>query len=154
MSPQAEGRVRFDFDGALALARQLWALSGTVGETESARASAAQIALQQWQGVFAQDFAQRMNIANQGAGTLQQALQGLAQGLAWAWSQAADEQHMRDRAAEIDRIKSNRNWAEDAWDWTVGDDIDKKTPMPPNVEIPKPPSFEPTCNMNVAWSSQ
>lgn len=150
----AEGRVDFDFGGALNLARQLWALATKLDETRSTRMSAAQTALQEWQGAFADQFVTRTNRSDQAAHDAVYALQSLAKDFAMAWAHAATQQRWNDRAAWIAQKENNKN----AWDtvtgWVFGDHTDEGTPHPLEVEVPSPSGFDPTANPYVQWEPQ
>jgi hypothetical protein len=142
--------VRFDYDGALNLARALWQLSLKLQDTQNARSNAAAIATRQWQGAFQQEFVQNMNVSNNTAAGLVQSLQNAAKDFATAWQHTADQKRLCDRAQAIQQEKDSRNFVEGAWTWAFGDHADD-APKPPGVDLPQPPSFEPTANLKVPW---
>jgi hypothetical protein len=145
------GNVRFDFDGALVLAQRLWALGSRIDDTVSARAAAAQTAEQEWHGAYATQFDDRINQSTSEGSQLAASASGLAKLFAEAWAHAATQQRWNDRATWIQNKENNKSAWDDATGWVFGDDIDKNTPNPPDVDVPGPPDFAATTNPHVPW---
>ena len=74
------------------------------------------------------------------------ALQALGNDFAMAWAHAATQQRWNDRAAYIQQKENNKSAWDTATGWVFGDNTDKNTENPPNVEVPSPPGFDATAN--------
>ena len=145
--PEGGGRVQFDFEGSLQLARQLWSTrrrrpdrgrrsgdpvrrpprpsgwgptptsSSAVGRTSGRRAPRSSPRLREDARLWAE-----------------------------AWARALDQQNKNNRAAEVERVRDDRGMFEKGWDSTFGeDDSDDQVPMPEPVSVPTAPSFLPTA---------
>ena len=85
----------FPFAQALPAAAGLWKLATQIeSQVAPARRAAAQTALNQWQGVFAQDFATAMNNSEASAHDVANALRQTAQNLAAMWARAQYQQQI------------------------------------------------------------
>jgi hypothetical protein len=137
--------VRFDFEGALNLARSCWALAGEVSSTQSARVNAAGIAREHWQGTFREHFDHGMATASSDANVLADKLRATATQFALAWVRAKTEQYNREWYREKERKQREQAWYQTVWYGAFGDPIDYGRPKPSPAQ-PVPPSFLPTAH--------
>ena len=144
------GRVQFDFEGSLALARQLWALADEVDSADRARESQFDDAMVKWRGAYADEFRNRRETERISKGNVVAGLREDAEAWAQAWASALDQQNRNNRAAAVERVREERNIFEKGWDATFGqDDSDREVPMPEPVRVPIPPRFEPTATERI-----
>ncbi|MGH9055816.1 MAG: hypothetical protein ACRDYY_08150, partial [Acidimicrobiales bacterium] len=80
----AEGNVDFNFGLALQLAREFYAMGGTISGYQTQRVGYSRTALDGWTGRFAQDFAGKMSTSNATAAELEDACRSVAT----LWAQA------------------------------------------------------------------
>jgi hypothetical protein len=136
------GDVRFDWTGSLRVARRLWALADEIEATMSSRVGHAEYALVDWLGAYGTQFADRVNDETAGAGAVVAGLREGANGWAFQWKSAMDEQNRRLHARAEQRAKDDRNIGEQVWGFFAGhDDL---PPKPSEAAIPTPPSFAAT----------
>lgn len=132
--------VRFDYAGALALARDLWQLAGRVDSQQVARGQAYNTAKCEWRGRYADESVTRMAHSDTAAGVVASQLRSAANRFAQAWADAHAEQTRRLHAREVERQQNDRGVLESAGDWLFGDDTDYgAAPTPPAV--PTGPDF-------------
>jgi hypothetical protein len=145
MGMQASNQnVNFPYDACLALARALWSLSTAItGTYQPARASAAQTAVQEWQGRFRQDFDQRMSVSNTDATNVSGVLQQAARGLAAQWAEANFQQQQYNYARLVQQKKDSQSGWDKAGNYLFGDSTNYGSAPPPPT-VPQPPGFEPT----------
>jgi hypothetical protein len=142
----AGGRVQFDFEGSLALARRLWALADDLEAAERHRESDFDVAMASWRGEHAQRFRGRRETERLSKRNVVAGLRDDAQGWARAWASALDQQNRNNWAAQVERVRDDRNLLEKGWDATFGkDDSDESVPKPAPVRVPTAPDFRPTA---------
>mgnify|MGYP001057108031 CR=1 FL=1 len=143
---KAGGRVQFDWDGSLELARKLWALADDLTDEDAGRETQFDTAKAKWRGTYGEQFADRRVTERSSRTNVVTGLRDDARAWAKAWAQAMDQQNKNNRAAEVERVSDDRGLLEKGWDSTFGsDDSDDKVPMPESVPIPTPPGFAPTA---------
>ena len=143
---RAGGRVQFDFEGSLALARELWAFADEVDTERATRESNFDIASASWRGSYADEFGKRRETERASERAVVVALREDAEAWAKAWAAAMDQQNKNNRVAEVERRSRDRNLLEKAWDSTFGeDDSEQSVPMPAPVPVPTAPAFRPTA---------
>lgn len=143
---KAGGRVAFDWDGSLELARKLWSLADDLTHEDAGRETQFDTAKAKWEGAYGKQFVQRRSTERSSRSNVVAGLRDDARAWAKAWAQAMDQQNKNNRAAEVERISDDRGMIEKGWDKTFGsDDSDDKVPMPDSVPVPTPPGFAPTA---------
>jgi hypothetical protein len=140
----AGGQVRFDFDGALDLARSLWALADHVDSSQADRTNSARVTLDHWQGRYADSFREGVNVAVSNASHLSEAFRLDARNLATLWKRAMDQENLVRYAEHVDRMRAERGIIEHVRDYLFGDDTDYG-PRPSPVPVPQPPNFAATA---------
>jgi hypothetical protein len=146
-NPWGGGRVPFDFDGSLTLARRLWSLADLVDHDMARRGQAADIARARWRGPYRAEFDTRVDIEANSARRIAEGLREEAKGWAEAWREALEEQNRRNRAARVAEERNSRGWFErNIGDRFGGDDSEDQVPPCPTVPLPKPPGFVPTAH--------
>lgn len=130
--------VRFDYDGALRLARTLWAYAEDLQSAKGARRSEAMDALQAWRGPFGDQFRDRIGDEQTSMASLIAALKTEADLWASAWKQAMDEQNRRLYARRVEQMKEERSRLEKLGDFFTGFDY---PPEPAPVPKPAPGMF-------------
>jgi hypothetical protein len=93
MMSDPSGGVVFDFDGALDLARRLWALADEWEQAYARRAAAASAALARWTGPAAHELTVQLPPERQASVQVCYRLRDEAQRWAMAWAAAADDRH-------------------------------------------------------------
>ncbi len=145
--PRPGERVDFDFDGALALARKLWALSIDLREEDEGRAGDAEVARAKWRGPYARRFDGRRDTERSSRFNVAAGLREDARAWAQAWATALDQQNKNNRAAEVQRVRADRGLLERGWDATFGEDnSEDEVAAVPEVPVPRPPDFAPTAS--------
>lgn len=140
----AEG-VRFDFDGALALARNLWTMADELEGQAAAMGEAGMTALSGWLGPYGTEFLGRRDVEHDSFGIVVQGLR--AEAITWGqgWAGAVNEANRRRRAAAVAAEQANRSMMEKVADAMVhGDDSDRQIAPVVEVSPPQPPSFAAT----------
>lgn len=144
--PKAGGRVQFDWDGSLQLARQLWNLADDLQTEDTGRESQYDTAKAKWLGTYGDEFADRRVTERGSKNHVVAGLREDARAWAQAWASAMDQQNKNNRAAEVERVRDDRSLWDKGVDATVGEDnSDDKVPMPDSVPVPTPPGFAPTA---------
>lgn len=147
MAPQGGGRVQFDFEGSLQLARMLWSLAEELSTEDTTRNSKAETALAKWAGPYGTEFAERRSTE---ATSRQAVVEGLRRDAsAWAesWAIALDQQNKNNRAAKVTELREGRSgWEKfsDKYLWTEDTSEQDVRPVP-EVTTPVPPNFHPTA---------
>lgn len=140
------GRVGFDFEGSLELARMLWALADEVEVEDDARERRYDTAMAKWRGPHADQFVDRRSTERSSRGNVVESLRDGANSWAEAWAVAMDQQNKNNRAARVEEIRADRSWMErNVGDRIMGDDSDDQVPMPEAPATPSPPAFAPTA---------
>jgi hypothetical protein len=130
--------VRFDYEGALRLARSLWSFAEDLEAAKGDRRSQAMDALRTWRGPFGDQFRDRVGDEQTSLASLVAALKTEADLWAAAWKQAMDEQNRRLYARMVDRMKAERSTLAKVGDFFTGFDY---PPAPAPVRKPTPGSF-------------
>jgi len=133
--------VRFDFEGSLRLARELWAYADQLEQAKGARRSEAMAALRTWRGPFGDHFRERVEDERTSLSSVIAALRTEADQWASAWKQAMDEQNRRLYARRVEQMKAERSAMEKLGDFFTGFDY---PPPPPPVPKPGPAGFHAT----------
>ena len=143
------GRVDFDFDGALELARKLWALADQVSQEEQGRQRDATTALAKWAGPHATRFAERRGAEFQSSMNVWTGLRENAQAWAAAWVDAMEQQNKNNRAAAVQQHRDDRSWIHEQWDehGFGEDDSESQVAAAERPPTPTPPSFTPTASL-------
>lgn len=134
--------VVFDFEGALNLARRLWAFADELESATSDRFTGAETALTSWLGAYADEFVERMNTEQNQLTQLVGLLRHDADQWASAWKDAKDEQNRRLWARQVDQMKADRNVFDHIGDFFTGFDY---PPDPVPVPKPTPSGFYASC---------
>jgi hypothetical protein len=144
--PQGGGRVVFDFDGSLELARQLWSLADDIVTEHGLRETDFTTANAKWEGPYGVEFEGRRADERTSKANVVEGLRDDARAWAQAWAAALDQQNKNNRAAEVTRVRNDRNLFEVGWDNTFGeDDSDSQVAAVPDVTVPIPPRFQATA---------
>jgi len=144
---EAGGRVQFDWDGSLELARRLWSLADDLTHEDAGRETQFDTAKAKWLGAYGEQFVDRRSTERSSRTNVITGLRDDARAWAQAWAQAMDQQNKNNRAAEVERVRDDRGLIEKGIDATVGEDnSDDKVPMPESVPVPTPPGFAPTAS--------
>lgn len=140
---KAGSNIAFDFDAALALARQLYTLADQVAGVGATRQSGAEGAGIGFQGSYAQAFATRM--ANEAASVSAVAggLRADAHQLASDWKAEMDQENRVRYARHVDALKARRSELDKITEFFVGGF--HYPPEPEGVPTPQPPAFAPTA---------
>lgn len=154
MSVEAGGRVQFDFDGSLQLARQLWKLADDLLTEDGKRETDYDTAVAKWEGAYGEEFVGRRSDERTSKWRVWSELRSDARLWAQSWAGAMDQQNKNNRAARVNELeeekRNNRSWAErNIGDRFVGDDsreqAESEVPEPAPVPVPTPPSFAATA---------
>lgn len=140
---KAANAATFDFDGALALARQLYALAGSVAAAGARRQALAQTAQRSFRGAFADQFGARMAVELDNFSSVAAGLRQDSEDLAQMWAQAMDNKNRVAYAHHVDALKAKRSELDQIGDWLTGGF--HYPPEPAGVCVPQPPSFAPTA---------
>ena len=133
--------VKFDFDGALPLARKLWQLADDIRTLKTGRASLATTALTTWKGKFADDFTQWQSDEESALDTCETQLRSAAEAWGESYAKAVNEQNMvlyTRKVAEIKKAQDDRNLLEDA-----GHALGSALGLNDGDKLPKDPSGHP-----------
>jgi len=132
--------LRFDYQGALNLARQLNTLADQVTSAATKRQTLADTAKKDFIGAYADQFASRMTVE-------QTNFRAVAKGLrndAMMWKNAMDEENRRLYGRHVDDVKNHRSLLDSIGDWFTGFHY---PPAPAAVPVPQPPAFKPTAEL-------
>jgi hypothetical protein len=135
--------VHFDYEGALALARQLYSLADELAGVAQRRQELTEWAKQDFSGACADQFRQRMQDESAESSKVVNGLRADAECCARLWKSAMDEENRRLYARHVDRLKAQRNVLEKVEDFFVGFQY---PPEPEPVPQPQPPGFAPTAH--------
>lgn len=133
--------VRFDYEGALRLARTLWSFAEDLESERTSRRSEAMDALRTWRGPFGDQFRDRVADEQTSLASLIAALKSEADLWASAWKEAMDEQNRRLYARRVEAMKEERSRLEKLGDFFTGFDY---PPAPAPVPKPGPAMFHAT----------
>ena len=125
--------VRFDYEGALRLARTLWSFAEDLEAAKADRRAEAVEALRTWRGPYGDQFRDRVDDEQTSLASLVAALKTEADLWASAWKQAMDEQNRRLYARMVDQMKDERSTLAKVGDFFTGFDY-----PPPPAPVPKP----------------
>lgn len=141
----AGGKVVFDFDGSLELARLLWALADALEAEDSGRQTDYETAMARFKGAYADQFVSRRDTETTSRSTVVEGLRADAKNWAKAWANAKYQQNKNDRVAAVEKIRADRSNMEKFYDLVRGnDDSDDQVPPAKSVTTPSPPQFFPT----------
>ena len=127
-----EEDVRFNWDGAASLERELRSTAGTLDHQVPQRNGYATHAREEWRGLYSRQFAQRMQICTTDAGRLSDAMTLAAYQVQELAEAARREQDRREKARRAKK-PGQRRLLDKAGDFLFGED--DKPPIPP----PEPP---------------
>lgn len=133
----------FDFDAALAMARRLYALAGSLTAATARRQALAQAAQRSFAGAYAEQFAARMHLEQDNATSVAAGLRQDAEDLAQMWAKAMDNRNRLAYAHHVDALKAQRDEVQQIRDWLTGGF--HYPPEPASVCVPQPPGFAPTA---------
>jgi len=134
--------VVFDYQGALSLARQLWALADEVTHTAGTRRDLGDQARINFTGNYGDELVSRLSVE---ATNLTQVANGLrddATAVAQMWKEAMDEENRRIYGRHVDDMKNHRSVLDSIGDFFAGFHY---PPEPQPVPLPHPPAFAPTA---------
>lgn len=124
--------VRFDWAAAARLAAELRATAAVLEAQVGARNAAAGVAREEWRGVFAEQFGERMRICTADARRFAAAMRDGAAQLDELAELARQEQQRRERAREWERQERDEGLGEKVVEFFVGER--DRPPIPPPVE--------------------
>jgi hypothetical protein len=107
---EVAGDVVFDYEGALSMARRLWALADALDTLMGDREEAATVALTDWKGPHGESFATRIGVERTNVDTVCAEFRGAADAWAWQWKQAMDEQNRINQARRYEYNKDHQGW--------------------------------------------
>jgi phosphoglycolate phosphatase-like HAD superfamily hydrolase len=134
--------VVFDYDGALNLARRLWALADEVTGAARRRGELALVAATNFAGAYGDQFSSRMSVEATNMTNVTQGLRADAMAVAGMWKAAMEEENRRIYARHVDDLKSHRSVLEQIGDFFTGFHYPSE---PDPVPLPQPPGFAPTA---------
>jgi hypothetical protein len=130
--------IRFDYDGALRAARELWQLADAMDHFESDRTSATADALVSFEGQHANELRGRSENRHTSSTNVARGLRNDALDCAASWKRAMDQENRVRYAQHIDHLKSERNFVTKVADHFTGFDWPEQ---PSVVALPQPPLF-------------
>jgi len=144
---EVAGDVEFDWTGSLQMARDLWALAEQLTTTMANRETAATHAALDWVGPHHDSFVTRMATERTNVDAAAGQLKAAADGWAFQWQQAMDQQNQILMARE--------------WDGREGDTLNqisfgllgsgpKRPPDPTPTAVPTAPDYQPTRSFYTA----
>ena len=128
-----EEDVRFNWDGAASLERELRSTASTLDQQVPQRNGYATHARDEWRGLYSRQFAQRMQICTTDAGRLSDAMTLAANQVQELAEAARREQDRREKARQWKKDQDDEGLLDKAGDFLFGED--DKPPIPP----PEPP---------------
>jgi len=128
-----EEDVRFNWDGAASLERELRSTASTLDQQVPQRNGYATHARDEWRGLYSRQFAQRMQICTTDAGRLSDAMTLAANQVQELAEAARREQDRREKARAWKEKHDHKSLLDKVGDFFGGDD--DKPPIPP----PEPP---------------
>jgi hypothetical protein len=128
--------VRFNWEAAAALERELRSAAGVLDGQVPQRNAWAGDAQQEWRGVYSLQFAGRMEIFTTDARRLSGAFALAANQVRELADAARREQQRRDTAMAYKREQEDESLVEEGWEYVT--DSDEEVPVPPPEP---PPSF-------------
>ncbi|MGH2719317.1 MAG: hypothetical protein ACRDJU_12155 [Actinomycetota bacterium] len=145
MQVKAGHDVVFDFEGALALARRLYALADQLASVGATRQRGAEGASVGFVGSYAQAFSGRLATEAANVSAVAAGLRGDAGTLAAMWKTEMDNENRVRYARHVDALKSARSEVSQIEDWLTG--TFHYPPEPAGVALPQPPAFAPTAEL-------
>jgi len=133
--------VVFDYQGALSLARRLWALADEVTHVAGQRRELADSAKTNFMGAYGDQFSSRIGVEGTNLTNVAQGLRNDAMAAARMWKAAMEEENRRLYARHVDEMKSHRSVLQSIGDFFTGFDY---PPEPEPVPLPRPPGFAST----------
>lgn len=144
--------VRFDYDGALQLARALWTYADTLSGVKPGRATDVDTALKLWTGPKAREFKTAASDEISSMNSFVTALRAEAKGWAKCWKDAFDLQNNINWARANEKKKSDRSGMETFSDnWNPFDSGYQPPPKPEPVAQPASPDFYATAYSFYSW---
>lgn len=134
--------VRFDFEGALRLARNLCAQADALDALRAERLTKAETALGSWLGPYATEFAGRVEDELAKLSELAAHLRFEAEQWAVAWTAATDQQLWKLYARRCKEILDDRGWGQKFVDHFNGVDL---PPEPQPAQKPSAPDYLALC---------
>jgi uncharacterized protein YukE len=131
-----EEPVRFNWDAAASLERELRSTAATLDGQIPQRNAYAGDAQREWRGVYSLQFVNRMEICTTDARRLKGSLELAANQVRELAEAARREQDRRDRAMAWKREQEDETDLEEAWEYIT--DTDEEVPIP---EPEPPPRF-------------
>ena len=128
-----EEDVRFNWDGAASLERELRSTASTLDQQVPQRNGYATHARDEWRCLYSRQFAQRMQICTTDAGRLSDAMTLAANQVQELAEAARREQDRREKARQWKKDQDDEGLLDKAGDFLFGED--DKPPIPP----PEPP---------------
>jgi len=128
-----EEDVRFNWDGAASLERELRSTASTLDQQVPQRNGYATHARDEWRGLYSRQFAQRTQICTTDAGRLSDAMTLAANQVQELAEAARREQDRREKARQWKKDQDDEGLLDKAGDFLFGED--DKPPIPP----PEPP---------------
>ena len=131
------GDVEFDYDGALLMARRLWALADALESVMAGREGAAAEALVDWKGPHATSFLERIAVERVDVNGVASQFREASYAWAAAWKDAIDQQN---------RILQARRWEYNKDHQGLFGHLDgvERPHDPAPRPLPAPPEFQPT----------
>ncbi|MGQ0823503.1 MAG: hypothetical protein ACT4OX_00495 [Actinomycetota bacterium] len=145
---QAADDVVFDYEGALALARNLWQLADHTDALRLRRQTQADATLVSWVGTHAVEFERRVTNEQSELTHVAECLRADAQAWALQWKRAMDTQNKVIYARHVDDKKASRSLISKVGDLFGGPDY---PPEPAPVPVPQPPLYV-SCAQLVRYS--
>ena len=136
--------LKFDYEGALNLARQLNNLADQLAQAGTTRQGLSDVALKDFIGAYADQFRSRVSVEQANFKAVVQGLRNDAMDLATMWKHAMEEENRRLYARHVDDMKNNRSVLDTIGDWFTGFHY---PPEPAPVPLPQPPAFTPTAQL-------
>lgn len=135
------GDVEFDWDGSLQMARELWALGEALKTMMTNRETAATHASLDWVGPHYDNFVTRMGVERTNVDGAVTQLQAAANGWAFQWQQAMDQQNQVLMAREFDGREGDTL---NKVSFGLLGSGPKRPPDPTPTKLPEAPDFQPT----------
>lgn len=135
-------KVVFDWSGSLRVARLSWTMAEQLDQLVGERSAAARAALASWLGVYADEFAARIDDEVRTAANLAEQMRGEANGWAEEWRKAMDQENYNRYQDACDRVRDDRDLGDKIAGFFTGHDDLPDQPAP--AASPAPPNFAPT----------
>lgn len=136
----------FDFDGVLALCRELWAAADELDQIVKDRDELTVVAAKEWKGPHSETFLDAIEVDVEDESGLVTLLRDAANDWANAWLSAMNDESR----ARHDRAVDD---ADSAWEWLPGISDAPVTDFSPLTVVPFGPEFKPTGSLYVNEAS-